>query len=59
MLLYTATWLVPLIWIKGADPDNVAIPYLTAIGDLLGTGFLALAFHMLYLFGDRDADLGD
>ncbi|GFR73926.1 solute carrier family 41 member 2 [Elysia marginata] len=59
LLLYTATWLVPLIWIKGADPDNVAIPYLTALGDLLGTGFLAVAFHMLYLFGDRDADLGD
>jgi len=59
ILLYIATWMVPLIWVKGADPDNAAIPYLTAIGDLLGTAFLAIAFHLLYLMGDRDADVGD
>ncbi|BFZ08376.1 hypothetical protein BsWGS_11416 [Bradybaena similaris] len=59
LLIYIATWLVPLIWADGSDPDNVAIPYLTAIGDLLGTGFLAVAFHLLYLVGDRDADIGD
>lgn len=51
--------MVHKIWSIGDDPDNVAIPYLTAIGDLLGTGFLALAFHALYLIGDRDADLGE
>ncbi|KAG7266333.1 hypothetical protein CRUP_027577 [Coryphaenoides rupestris] len=38
------------------DPDNFSIPYLTALGDLLGTGFLALCFHVLWLIGDRDAD---
>ncbi|XP_005109529.1 solute carrier family 41 member 1 isoform X2 [Aplysia californica] len=59
LLIYIATWLVPLIWVTGSDPDNVAIPYLTALGDLLGTGFLAVAFHLLYLLGDRDADVGD
>lgn len=59
LLLYMATWIVPLIWVKGSDPDNAAIPYLTAIGDLLGTAFLAAAFHILYLLGDRDADVGD
>jgi len=51
--------MVHFIWRKGDDPDNVAIPYLTALGDLLGTAFLAIAFHVLYLIGDRDADLGD
>ncbi|CAL1528169.1 unnamed protein product [Lymnaea stagnalis] len=59
LLIYIASWMVPLIWAKGADPDNVAIPYLTAIGDLLGTAFLALAFHFMYLLGDRDADVSD
>lgn len=59
ILLYIANWMVHFIWRKGDDPDNVAIPYLTALGDLLGTGFLAVAFHILYLIGDRDADVGD
>ena len=59
ILLYIAMWLVPLIWCWGSDPDNVAIPYLTALGDLLGTAFLFLAFHLLFLLGDRDADVGD
>ncbi|KAK0064111.1 solute carrier family 41 member 1 isoform X1 [Biomphalaria pfeifferi] len=59
LLIYIASWLVPLIWVKGSDPDNVAIPYLTAIGDLLGTAFLAVAFHFLFLLGDRDADVSE
>lgn len=46
-----ANWIVHLFWNWGQDPDNFAIPYLTAIGDLLGTAFLAVAFHMLYLSG--------
>jgi len=50
-LLYLANWIVHLFWNSGKDPDNFAIPYLTAIGDLLGTAFLAVAFHMLYLLG--------
>jgi solute carrier family 41 len=59
LLLLTADWMVHFIWKRGKDPDNVAIPYLTALGDLLGTGFLAAAFHILWLVGDRDADVGD
>lgn len=59
VLLFISQWLVHRIWQKGDDPDNEAIPYLTAIGDLLGTGLLALAFQTLYLIGDGDADLGD
>ncbi|XP_046340070.2 solute carrier family 41 member 1-like [Haliotis rufescens] len=58
-LLYIANWMVHFIWRKGEDPDNIAIPYLTALGDLLGTGFLAIAFHILFLIGDRDADVGE
>ncbi|XP_045164638.2 solute carrier family 41 member 1-like isoform X2 [Mercenaria mercenaria] len=57
VLLYVANWIVHLIWRKGDDPDNVAIPYLTALGDLLGTAFLAIAFHILFLIGDKDADI--
>ncbi|OWF35301.1 Solute carrier family 41 member 2 [Mizuhopecten yessoensis] len=59
ILLYLAHWMVHFVWRLGEDPDNVAIPYLTAIGDLLGTAFLALAFHLLYLIGDKDADVGE
>lgn len=59
ILLYVCHWMIHFIWRLGDDPDNVAIPYLTAIGDLLGTAFLAVAFHLLYLVGDKDADLGD
>ncbi|KAL8622087.1 hypothetical protein ACOMHN_056572 [Nucella lapillus] len=51
VLLCVAQWLVPAVWQRGQDPDNVAIPYLTSIGDLLGTALLALAFHLLHLLG--------
>lgn len=47
------------MWERSIDPDNSAIPYLTALGDLLGTGLLALAFLFLYVIGDRDSDVGD
>lgn len=59
ILLYLADWMVNWMWGRGMDPDNFSIPYLTALGDLLGTGFLALCFHILWLIGDRDADVGD
>lgn len=59
LLLYIAHVMTLWMWKEGIDPDNSAIPYLTAIGDLLGTGLLALAFQILYLIGDRDSDVGD
>uniref|UniRef100_K7F5J2 Solute carrier family 41 member n=1 Tax=Pelodiscus sinensis TaxID=13735 RepID=K7F5J2_PELSI len=59
ILLYIADWMVHWMWGRGLDPDNFSIPYLTALGDLLGTGLLALSFHILWLIGDRDADVGD
>ena len=30
---------------RGIDPDNAAIPYLTATGDLLGGALLAAVFQ--------------
>eukprot|EP00096_Caligus_rogercresseyi_P000961 TRINITY_DN11546_c0_g1_i1.p1 TRINITY_DN11546_c0_g1~~TRINITY_DN11546_c0_g1_i1.p1 ORF type:complete len:508 (-),score=151.65 TRINITY_DN11546_c0_g1_i1:480-2003(-) len=59
ILLHTAQWLIHWMWLRAIDPDNSAIPYLTALGDLLGTGLLAIAFEALYLLGDRDSDVGD
>ncbi|XP_063307365.1 solute carrier family 41 member 1 [Pelobates fuscus] len=59
VLLYIANWMVRWMWGRGMDPDNFSIPYLTALGDLLGTGLLALSFHVLWLIGDRDTDVGD
>uniref|UniRef100_A0A1A7WP46 Solute carrier family 41 member n=1 Tax=Iconisemion striatum TaxID=60296 RepID=A0A1A7WP46_9TELE len=59
ILLYLADWMVHWMWGRGMDPDNFSIPYLTALGDLLGTGFLALCFHMRWFIGDRDSNLGN
>ena len=52
MLLYLCQILVYWMWSKGTDPDNAAIPYLTALGDLLGTAFLAVSFVVLSLAQD-------
>ncbi|PSN55408.1 Solute carrier family 41 member 1 [Blattella germanica] len=58
-LLYIAYIMIHWMWKRKIDPDNSAIPYLTSLGDLLGISLLAIAFHFLYLVGDKDADLGD
>ncbi len=60
ILLTIADWLVHyLFWRLGFDPDNIAIPFLTALGDLLGTGLLASGFVFLYMIGDKDQDVGE
>lgn len=59
LLLYIAQIMTLGMWKLGIDPDNSAIPYLTALGDLLGTLLLGMAFHFLYIIGDRDSDVGD
>lgn len=59
LLLYIAQVMTLGMWKCGVDPDNSAIPYLTALGDLLGTLLLGIAFHFLYVIGDRDSDVGD
>ncbi|KAM9361783.1 solute carrier family 41 member 3-like [Symphorus nematophorus] len=50
ILLYAASLMVQWLWRRGLDPDNFSIPYLTALGDLLGTGFLALSFRLILMF---------
>lgn len=59
LLLYIAQVMILHMWKCGIDPDNSAIPYLTALGDLLGTLLLGIAFQILFLIGDRDSDVGD
>lgn len=54
VLLYVCRVMVFYMWSHGTDPDNSAIPYLTALGDLLGGGFLAVAFLLLHLLGEMD-----
>ncbi|CAG0913426.1 unnamed protein product [Notodromas monacha] len=59
VLLYVGHMMVLWMWRRKIDPDNSAIPYLTALGDLLGTGFLASAFYIIFLIGDQDNGVGD
>lgn len=59
VLLYLAQILIFWMWKRKIDPDNSAIPYLTAIGDLIGIGLLSLAFYTLYHFSDYDDDVGE
>ncbi|XP_004581417.2 solute carrier family 41 member 3 isoform X2 [Ochotona princeps] len=49
ILLYLAEVMVRLTWHQALDPDNHCIPYLTGLGDLLGTGLLALCFLVNWL----------
>ncbi|KAL0871296.1 hypothetical protein ABMA27_005045 [Loxostege sticticalis] len=59
LLLLISHYLVLFMWKLGMDPDNSAIPYLTALGDLLGTALLGVAFRLLDIIDDDDADLGE
>lgn len=59
LLLYIAHMMVHWMWKQSVDPDNSAIPYLTALGDLIGTALLAVSFCLLYSIGDGDSDVGD
>ncbi|KAL0600127.1 Solute carrier family 41 member 3 [Plecturocebus cupreus] len=57
ILLYLAEVMVRLTWHQALDPDNHCIPYLTGLGDLLGTGLLALCFFADWLLRSK-AKLG-
>lgn len=52
LLLYSARCMVYWMWSRRVDPDNAAIPYLTALGDLLGIALLAASFCLLDALGD-------
>ncbi|KAG8516222.1 Solute carrier family 41 member 3 [Galemys pyrenaicus] len=53
VLLYLADVMVRMTWHQALDPDNHCIPYLTGLGDLLGTGLLALCFLTSWLLRSR------
>ncbi|XP_017485851.1 PREDICTED: solute carrier family 41 member 1, partial [Rhagoletis zephyria] len=58
LLLYIAHVIVHAMWKWKIDPDNSSIPYLTALGDLLGSSLLALAFiFLLSINQEYGADL--
>eukprot|EP00066_Takifugu_rubripes_P016281 XP_011605547.1 PREDICTED: solute carrier family 41 member 2-like isoform X1 [Takifugu rubripes] len=52
-LLCVADCMVHCLWRRGKDPDSYSIPYLTALGDLLGTALLSLVFLILWWVGDH------
>lgn len=52
ILFLICYWLVLFAWKLGKNPDNICIPYLTAIGDFLGVSFLLFAMYMVYLTGN-------
>lgn len=56
-LLYIARCIVYCMWKRGVDPDNAAIPLLTALGDFVGITLLAAALIVLHLIGDRSSPL--
>lgn len=47
LLLYIAHCMIQILWSWKIDPDNSAIPLLTALGDLSGMICLTIAF-MIY-----------
>ena len=48
ILLLIAKLMITLMWRLNINPDNSAIPLLTAFGDLLGIGLLTIGFKILY-----------
>jgi cation transporter-like permease len=50
ILLLFARFIVYWLWSHRIDPDNWAIPAISAIGDLLGTGLLACALYITLYF---------
>merc|ERR1719186_338947 len=61
ILLQVTQMLVCWFWNRGTDPDSSAIPYLTALGDLLGVSLLTMTCYLLqfaqdvYVLHDSDA----
>ncbi|XP_055303770.1 solute carrier family 41 member 2 isoform X2 [Sitodiplosis mosellana] len=50
-LLYIAHIMIHVMWKYKVDPDNSAIPFLTALGDLFGSCLLAVAFAFMISIG--------
>lgn len=43
--------MIHVMWKFKVDPDNSAIPFLTALGDLFGSCLLAMAFAFMISIG--------
>ncbi|XP_003380243.1 solute carrier family 41 member 1 [Trichinella spiralis] len=56
ILLYFCFVGVHMLWKWKMNPDDIAIPYLTALGDFLGTLLLYICFYIMSSLGDHDAD---
>ncbi len=54
-LLYIAHLAVHWAWSVGVNPDNAAIPFTSALADLLGNCLMAVAFFFLGAIGDPNA----
>ncbi|XP_064489718.1 solute carrier family 41 member 3-like [Ornithodoros turicata] len=52
VLLMMSRTLVYWLWWWKIDPDNAAIPFITAAGDFTGTGLLTVAFFILAAVSD-------
>ncbi|KAH7936758.1 hypothetical protein HPB49_003734 [Dermacentor silvarum] len=50
-LLLATRRIVRYLWRRGMDPDSTAIPYVTALGDVLGTALLAAVFALMEPLG--------
>ncbi|CAG2170737.1 unnamed protein product [Oppiella nova] len=57
ILLFIGYNLVHILWSYSINPDMSAIPILTALGDLLGSAFLLIAFGILQSLSDPNAML--
>lgn len=57
LLLYISHVMIHAMWKWKIDPDNSAIPYLTALGDLLGSSLLFLAFAFLTSIGHNYGEI--
>lgn len=55
ILLQLAHNFVHWLWKVGVNPDNTAIPFLTAFADLVGSVLLFTSFVLLFLAGDPNA----
>ncbi|CAB3406510.1 unnamed protein product [Caenorhabditis bovis] len=54
ILLFVCQYLVALLWKLKVNPDNSVIPYLTALGDLLGTFLLFIVFLLTDKFEPKE-----
>ncbi|KAF4525303.1 hypothetical protein B566_EDAN014825 [Ephemera danica] len=53
-VLYIAAVITSFFWKRKKNPDNMTIPYLTALADLMGICLMGAAFELLRLFGEED-----